>query len=45
MNMPINHEKEWTKQDDTTLLRFKKTGYSNEKIAHYMQHSATAIEY
>ena len=44
MNMPINHGKEWTKQDDKSLLRFKKAEHTNEQIAHYLGRSEYAIE-
>ena len=44
MNTPRNHGKEWTKQDDKTLLYYKKHGYINEQIAHYLERSEYAIE-
>ena len=44
MNMPINHGKEWNKEDDKAILYYKKQGYIIQQIAHYMGRTEFAIE-
>lgn len=44
MNMPINHGKEWTKQNDASLLNYKKNKHTIQQIASYMGRSEYAIE-
>lgn len=44
MNIPINHGKEWTKQNDASLLNYKKNKHTIQQIASYMGRTEYAIE-
>lgn len=44
MNTPRNHGKEWTKQNDASLLNYKKNKHTIQQIASYLGRSEYAIE-